>query len=123
MSLFEPTIDCRSLVSRADIVYNRPAARSYEGLPIGNGRMGTLVWTRNSNLELQINRVDFFAQDSTGTGGSDDCGACAIIRIDFGKTVFRPRNGYREHLRLYEGLLIIEADQLHIEMFWTFFAE
>ena len=117
MKLFEPSIDYHRLVSRADIVYNRPAARSYEGLPIGNGRMGTLVWTRSTNLELQINRVDFFAQDSTGESGLDDCGACAIIRIDFGGTVFGPREGYREHLRVHEGTLSIDAESLTIEIF------
>ena len=117
MNIFQPTIDYRRLVSRADIVYNRPAAKAYEGLPIGNGRMGTLVWTRNTNLELQINRVDFFAQDSAGTSGSDDCGACALIRIDFGEAVFRPRSGYSEHLKLYDGILSIDAEDLKIEMF------
>ena len=114
MSVFLPTMDFRRLVSRADIHYLRPAPKSFEGLPVGNGRMGTLVWTRNTALELQINRVDLFAQDSTGGSGSDDCGACAIVRIDFGRPVFRTRDGYREHLRLYEGRLIIEAEDIAV---------
>lgn len=116
MSVFLPTMDFRRLVSRADIHYLRPAPKSFEGLPVGNGRMGTLVWTRNTALELQINRVDLFAQDSTGGSGSDDCGACAIVRIDFGRPVFRTRDGYREHLRLYEGRLIIEAEDIAVEV-------
>jgi hypothetical protein len=52
------TPDARALVSRADLRLDRPAARSEEGLPIGNGRAGTLVWTTPSALRFQINRVD-----------------------------------------------------------------
>ena len=38
-------VDHRSLVSRADITYDHPVTRSEEGLPVGNGRMGSLAWT------------------------------------------------------------------------------
>ena len=38
-------MDLRSLISAADLVYDKPVPRSEEGMPIGNGRMGTLVWT------------------------------------------------------------------------------
>src|ERR1041384_3829924 len=50
--------DIRALISQADLVYDTPAPRSEDGLPIGNGRMGTLVWTTPTMLKLQINRVD-----------------------------------------------------------------
>jgi hypothetical protein len=114
MSATENTIE--KIVSRADIFYHRPVTKSWEGLPVGNGRMGTLVWTRNTCIEMQINRNDFFSQDSTGTSGSDSCCACAAIRIDFGKAVFRPRKGYLEHLRLHDGRLTISADGIEIEL-------
>src|SRR4051794_20412523 len=57
-------VDYRKLVSRADLDYDRPATRSEEGQPLGNGRMGSLVWTTPSALHFQINRVDVFGQDS-----------------------------------------------------------
>jgi hypothetical protein len=70
----------RVLVSRAYLVYDRPVARSEEGIPIGNGRMGTLVWTTPAALKLQINRVDiqpinkdtrsFFERNSDYMGGA-----------------------------------------------------
>ena len=44
----------RAVVSRADLLYNAPVARSEEGIPIGNGRMGTLVWTTPSALKFQL---------------------------------------------------------------------
>jgi hypothetical protein len=38
-----PGPDLRALISRADLRYDAPAARSEEGMPLGNGRMGSLV--------------------------------------------------------------------------------
>lgn len=37
--------DFRALAARADLVYDRPVGRSEEGMPIGTGRMRSLVWT------------------------------------------------------------------------------
>lgn len=48
----------RQRISRSDLVYPRPVTRSEEGIPIGNGRMGTLVWTTTTKLRMQLNRVD-----------------------------------------------------------------
>ena len=71
---------CPSVVSRADLIYTTPVARSEEGMPIGNGRMGTLVWTTPSALKFQINRVDiqpinkdtrsFFERNTDYMGGA-----------------------------------------------------
>jgi len=37
--------DLAALIGEADLICDKPAPRSEEGMPIGNGRMGTLVWT------------------------------------------------------------------------------
>jgi len=58
----------RNLVSRADIHYTRPALNAEEGLPIGNGQMGTLVWTtpeEPATIRYQLNRNDTFGMDRT----------------------------------------------------------
>ena len=44
--------DLGQLVSRADLDYDTPARRSEEGMPIGNGRMGSLVWTTPTSAHL-----------------------------------------------------------------------
>ncbi len=54
----------QSRISRADLVYDQPVARSEEGMPLGNGRMGTLVWTTPAQMRSQINRVDVYANNS-----------------------------------------------------------
>src|SRR4051794_2296863 len=57
------TTDRARLLARADLVYDSPAPRSEEGIPIGNGRMGSLVWTTPNAIRLQINRVDVYGND------------------------------------------------------------
>ena len=57
------TVDFHKLVSRADLDYAEPVKRSEEGQPVGNGRMGSLVWTAPSALRFQINRVDVYAEN------------------------------------------------------------
>ena len=53
------------LISKADLTYSTPVKRSEEGMPIGNGTMGTLVWTTPTSLKMQLNRVDVFANDAS----------------------------------------------------------
>ncbi len=43
-------VDFRKLVSRADLSYDQPASRSEEGLPTGNGRTGSLVWSSRGKI-------------------------------------------------------------------------
>jgi hypothetical protein len=79
-------VDFRKLVSRADLNYDKPASRSEEGMPIGNGRMGSLVWTSPSALKFQINRVDVFAENSYTTSfpraDTDYASGCGYVDIN-----------------------------------------
>ena len=80
-------VDYRALVSRADLDYGTPASRSEEGQPIGNGLMGSLVWTTPSAMHFQINRVDVFGQDSYTTSfpkqDSDYASGCGYVDVNF----------------------------------------
>lgn len=109
-------VDHRSLVSRADITYDKPVARSEEGLPIGNGRMGSLVWTTPAALKFQINRVDVFATNSSTcsfprrhTDYASGCGYVDINLVDFGKDIFTGA-AFRQHLGVYDGLMTAEGN-------------
>jgi hypothetical protein len=85
----EPSIlnpDYRKLVSAADLVYDKPVARSEEGIPVGNGRMGSLVWTTEDAIKLQVNRVDVYGNDSSTNS-------------------FFEREGFKQRLSLYDGVL------------------
>jgi hypothetical protein len=105
----------RIVISRADLRYDKPVVRSEEGMPIGNGRMGTLVWTVPSALRMQINRVDVFANGCSSHSfferNTDYCGGCGFVDIDFGvssEEVF-PSNGTTQHLSCYDGIVTVEG--------------
>ncbi len=81
-------------------------------MPIGTGRMGTLVWTTPSQLRMQINRVDVYANDSATNSfferHDDYCGGCGYVDIESGDDFF-PESGFRQHLSVYDGLLEIDG--------------
>ncbi len=107
--------DLGKLISSADLVYERPAARSEEGLPVGNGRMGSLLWTTPTELRLQINRNDVYANNCATNSfferHNDYCGGCGYVDIDFGGAPEEPfpEAGFRQHLSVYDGRLEIEG--------------
>src|ERR1700678_3902435 len=109
-------VDYRKLVSRADLVYEKPAARSEEGIPIGNGRMGSLVWTTPTQLRFQINRVDVYASNCASNSfferHTDYCGGCGFLDSDFGAGPGAPpfpESGFGQRLSVYDGALRIEG--------------
>ena len=51
----------QEIVARADLHYDGVVSRAEEGLPIGNGNMGTLLWTSPTALKMQVNRNDVLA--------------------------------------------------------------
>jgi len=54
MKIGKVSVDYTALISRADITYFSPTTWSEEGLPIGNGCMGTLLWTINNSLAKKL---------------------------------------------------------------------
>jgi hypothetical protein len=115
-------IDYGRLVARADLAYETPVARSEEGMPVGNGRMGSLVWTTASALKFQINRVDVFAANSettsfprADTDYASGCGYVDINLVDAGEDVFTGR-AFRQHLSVYDGLMTAQGQGLTARM-------
>lgn len=105
----------RTLISRADLDYPAPVARSEDGLPVGNGRMGSLVWTTENALHLQINRVDVqpisASSNSFPERSSDYMGGCGFVDLDFGtadREVFTPDSG-AQHLSVYDGIATVNG--------------
>lgn len=104
-----------ALVSRADLDYATPARRSEEGMPVGNGRMGSLVWTTPSALHLQINRCDVFAEDSSTVSfpqaDSDyaaGCGDVDINLVETGDDVFVGKS-FHQNLAVYDALMTAQG--------------
>jgi hypothetical protein len=118
-SLSLPESDIREIVSQSNLMYSHPVPRSEEGIPVGNGRMGSLVWTTPSQLRFQINRVDVYPSNCTSNSffqsHEDYCGGCAFLDIDFGDGSF-PETGFHQQLSIYDGNLSIDAQGLSIRV-------
>lgn len=118
-------IDYQKLVSDADLTYDRPVARSEAGQPIGNGTMGSLVWTTLQSLHFQVNRVDIFGNNSETNNffqrHSDFCGGAGFMNIDFqsNESLFTNET-FRQHLSCYDGTIITEGQNVRATAFvWS----
>jgi len=109
----------------ADLVYDQPATSPDAGQPIGNGRMGTMIWTSPEAIHLQINRADVFAvncnhQGRPGQVGSatDYCGGIASVVVHVGGQPFAPGEpSFRQRLSLENAECTIEAAGLQVRCF------
>ncbi|MET3546913.1 hypothetical protein ABID47_003529 [Paenibacillus favisporus] len=118
-----PNISMREHVSRADLHYRHTVERSEGGLPLGNGRMGSLIWTSPSALKFQINRADVYANDSRTNSFNQrhsdyayGCGFVDIDLVDYGEDVFNDK-GIRQHLSLYDATAAISGIGVAAEAF------
>jgi uncharacterized protein DUF5703/glycosyl hydrolase family 95 len=108
-------VDFRKLVSRADLTYTKPVTRSEAGMPVGNGRMGSLVWTTPSTLKFQINRPDVFAENrdtnsfpERHTDYGSGCGYVDIDFVDYGDDVFAG-DAFRQELAVYDAVMTVRG--------------
>ncbi|MCX7416192.1 MAG: hypothetical protein NTY25_06845, partial [Planctomycetia bacterium] len=84
-------VDYAALVGGADLDFTMPLGPGAQrGLPIGNGRVGTLLWTRpeRSKLHMQLNHTDVFAFRNSSAATLDShafyCNGCGFVDIDVG---------------------------------------
>jgi hypothetical protein len=94
------------------------------GMPLGNGRMGTLVWTTPGAVEFQINRVDVFAVNRDAQGkrfgaagwaresNTDSGGGCGRVSLIFGGEAFRAAPA--PHLSLAEARCHVRGDAVRV---------
>lgn len=78
------SVDFTALVSKADLDFKEPLGGqdTERGLPVGNGRMGTLLWTapEQSKLHMQVNHTDVFAFRNSSASTHRDRGLSEIGR-------------------------------------------
>jgi len=118
-------VDYHALVSRADIRLDQPVPRKESGLPLGNGRTGSLVWTTPGAMHLQVNRVDVYANNKDTNSfpqrDSDYGFGVGFVDIGFGDSgpdVFPART--LQHLAVYDALLGLEGAGVKVRgLAWT----
>src|SRR5688572_22185094 len=113
------SVDYKSLVSRADLRYDTPCTRSDDGMPIGNGRMGSLAWTTPNAPRFQVNRNDVFATDSRThsfrRAHTDYAAGVAYVDVQVGDgvgpDVFAGKS-FSQHLGVYDGVMTAAGEGL-----------
>lgn len=51
-------VDSSKYLCRHDLVYKRPALKPWEGLPLGDGKMGGLLYHTPNSMTMQVNHTD-----------------------------------------------------------------
>jgi hypothetical protein len=109
------TFDLPAAIARGDLDFTTPTTRSDEGMPVGNGRMGSLVWTTPSAVKFQINRCDVFSSDGSSVSfpraDVDYASGCGYVDINVasaGPDVFTTP-GFNQHLALYDGTMTAQG--------------
>ena len=118
--------DHRSLTQQADLYYCGPTPEPYQGMPLGNGHTGSMVWLDPGAINMQVNRVDVFATNGATTAGewkmdspeyygaNEYCGGCAGVQIDFGEEVFSVET--RQILHMYDACLEISGGGMEADI-------
>lgn len=118
--------DHRSLTQWADLYYCGTTPEPYQGMPLGNGRTGSMVWLGTEAVNMQVNRVDVFATNGATTAGewkmdspdyygaNEYCGGCAGVQIDFEEEVFHEET--RQILHMYDACLEISGGRVEADI-------
>ena len=104
--------DLAQLIRSGNLTYHKPAHRTEAGLPLGNGRMGSLIWTAPHALKMQINRCDVFANGCDSRSFSirhtDYASGCAYFDLnlaEYGEDVF-VAPGFEQQLDIFNGEVV-----------------
>lgn len=75
-------IDYAAYLSGHDLVYRSPAEDGWEGLPLGNGDLGGMLWNPGGDLLWTLNKCDTW-DDHPGfePGNQTDLVSCAALRL------------------------------------------
>ncbi|MFA4029418.1 MAG: hypothetical protein GDYSWBUE_000358 [Candidatus Fervidibacterota bacterium] len=93
-------INFEGLISRNDIVYLSPAKFEFEAMPIGNGRLGAVIWNEEL-LSLQLGHTDYY--------GIEFPSLCRVhITSEPSPWAMSPKE-FEQRLSLYDGELKMNA--------------
>jgi hypothetical protein len=94
-----------------NVVFDTPSANASGAVPIGNGEVGASVWIEpNGDVLLYLARPDSFSE------------ACRLLKIGKMRVSFQPARStefgsFRQELRLRQGRLEADIDDIHLEAF------
>jgi len=84
----------RDYLANHDVAYESLTDNAYDGLPLGNGRMGGIVQARPYGIKLLVNRADVLGVNSYTDVTTETrkplhrANCCGWLEIDFGEGSF-----------------------------------
>jgi len=96
----QPQVDAGALVARNDVVYLAPATDRPEGLPLGNGQLGAMVWNEDF-LNVQLNHGSLWRRFQPVSSGRVHLKTVPAVKGDLVQ--------FEERLRLYDGTMQMNA--------------
>lgn len=94
-------VDIKALVARNDVVYLSPAVDRPEGLPLGNGRLGAMVWNEDL-LNVQLNHGALWRHFQLVSSGRLHLKTVPELKTDLIR--------FEERLKLYDGSLVMTGE-------------
>jgi alpha-L-fucosidase 2 len=118
---FQWDISWPGRLSQYDLVYKSPPIDPMQGIPLGNGDIGTLLWCEDSKIIIAVNKCDLWDDATFGpfnnwSGKEEDYSttqrhACRII-IDFKFPVFNTfyLSDFKAKLNLADASLTLDGE-------------
>uniref|UniRef100_UPI0032179F89 glycosyl hydrolase family 95 catalytic domain-containing protein n=1 Tax=uncultured Draconibacterium sp. TaxID=1573823 RepID=UPI0032179F89 len=102
-------VDYKNYLSKHDVVFQTLNYEGFEGLTIGNGDIGGMVWCTKSGIEIQINKSDLF--DKPNTESKTTLRAAGRLKIDFGipNTEWLYLNDFEARMSMYDATSRIKS--------------
>jgi hypothetical protein len=91
-------VDMPAYMSKHQIAFNSPITDSTRGVPLGNGRVGAMIWNTNG-LTMQVSGVDASPQGELSAGR---------IKFNTNPAIDANSSKFQEVLSLYDGSLDIQ---------------
>jgi alpha-L-fucosidase 2 len=95
------SVDFAGYLSKHDIVYNIQNSIPSEGLPVGNGKVGAMVWNTSGGLTMQVTNVDGSPSTQLSSG---------LISLYTNPGLDIEYTDYEQRLNLHDGLVTIKYD-------------
>jgi len=121
-------------VSRHDLVYNNPPLDPTQGLPIGNGEIGALVWCEPTRVVIAVNKSDLWDDSpkdrfSNWKHDEEEYSTClrhaSRINIDFALPVFDPfyLKSFSARLSISDGCFHLNSESVFGRVFLDGFVD
>lgn len=108
-------------VAQYDLVYQSPPIDPFQGMPLGNGDIGVLIWCEESKMIIAVNKCDLWEDarfDRFGNWSKEQEDISTTLRhacrmvIDFKFPVFSTLylSGFKGRLNIAEAAVYMEAE-------------